>query len=411
LTSAAAERSGKGSLTMPMLVLADELNLDVPCLSYRHNPRFLEVIGVTDLGHAFYNKIHSKHMDELTAVLNSTVAPGRDLRDIIWVFVFAHGAGCSDKAVTMDSTHAVSVFSRTADGIAHRYFERDGGIFSEVFDLAVTVRAMPNLDDIRLLHFAVFALGELPSQSMIYEFKAEYWGVEHELRRSDHTLRAAVLLKAERLAGAPTIGLNGDEVYTALLQRAQDGEEANCGNSTSCSAGTGSCETVPPKDSAGFYCRKGDSGDAWVSVFTEAIQTGLVSLEEVDFPTARAFITDFLPRSQRGRRLMAHYYAGSPTVRGDRTALEEYVRALPSIRASLRELLHGPDDAIVGTEDVRDAFARFAALHEDVRVPVLEEMDIALRQVEWGRLTTKADVRRLLEGDEPNHAATEHDSR
>ena len=388
---------------MSVVIFDDELHLDVPCRSYRHNGRFLEVIGVTDLRHFFYKKVGFEPMEELTRVLNSSLAPSRELRDIIWVFVFAHGVGCSDQAVPRDSIHAVSVFSRTADGMAHRYFERVGENFRELPELAVTVNAMPDLDDIRLLHFAAFDLGELPAQSAFYEFKAEYWGVEHSLHLFDSTLRTALLLDAEKLAGAPAIGLNGDEIYTALLGRPQGGGESNCGNSTSCGAGTGSCEPVPSGLSAGYYCRTGVSGDTWVGVFTEAIQAGLVTLDEADFPAARALITEFLPRSQRGRQLMAYYYVASSNcaIRHDRRALEEYVRALPIIRRCLRELLYGPDDAIVVTEDLRAAWARIAALHQDVRLPTHGRMGDAMRQLHWARLTTKADLLRMLETDGP----------
>jgi hypothetical protein len=392
---------------MSVVILDDALDLDVPCLSYRHNGRFLEVIGVRDLRHFFYRKVGSKPMEELTKVLNSNVAPSRDLRDVIWVFVFAHGAGCSDQAVPRDSTHAVSVFSRTADGMAHRYFERVGGNFREVSKLAVTVKAMPDLDDIRLLHFAAFGLGELPAESAFYEFKAEYWGVEHLLHLSDSTLRTALLLDAEKLGGAPAIGLNGHEIYAALLRQPQDGGDANCGNSTSCGAGTGSCEPVPPEFSAGYFCKAGVHGDAWVGVFTEAIQARLVSLDEVDFPAARSLITEFLPRSQQGRQLMSYYYAASKSVRHDRRALEEYVRALPIIRECLRELLHGPDDAIVMTEDLRAAWARIAALHQDVRLPIHNRIGDAMRQLGWARLTTKADLLRMLESNGSDPAPTD----
>ena len=384
-----------------MVVLADELDLDVPCLSHRHDTRFVEVIGVTDLWHLFYNKIGAEQMEELTKVLNSNVEPSGELRDVIWVFVFAHGAACSSDAVPKDSTHAVSVFSRTADGMAHRYFERDGDDFSETTELAVTVSAVPNLDDIRLLHFGAFALGELPVQSAIYEFKAKVWDIEDTLQRSDHTLRTALLLHAEKIAGAPAIGLHGDEVYTALLRRQEQGD-THCGSDTACPKGTAACVAVPPRDSAGYTCGADDGGDAWVSVFTLAIQAGLVSLEEVDFPAARTFIADFMSQTPRGRQLIAQYYVASPFVRRDRTALEEYVRALPSIRASLRELLYGPDDATVVTEDVRSAWGRLVALHQDVRLPVPAQIASPLRHLDWDRLTTKADLLRVLEGDEPD---------
>ena len=395
---------------MSVVILDDELDIDVPCQSYRHNGRFLEVIGVMDLRHFFYKKVGSKPMEELTKVLNSNVAPSRDLRDVIWVFVFAHGTTCSDQAVPRDSIHAVSVFSRSPDGMAHRYFERVGQNFREVLELAVTVKAMLDLDDIRLLHFAAFDLGELPAQSTFYEFKAEYWGVEGVLHLSDSTLRTALLLDAERLGGAPTIGLNGHEIYTALLGRPQIGEETNCGNSTSCGGGTGSCEAVPSKFSAGYYCKAGVGGDPWVSVFTEAIRAGLVSLDEVDFPAARAVITEVLPRSQQGRQLMAYYYAASSNcaVRIDRRALEEYARVLPIVRDCLRELLYGPDDAIVVTEDLRAAWARIAALHQDIRLPAHVRIASAMRQLDLARLTTKADIVRMLEPDRPDQAHTEH---
>ncbi len=390
---------------MSVVILNSELDFDVPCRSYRHNERFLEVVGVTDLRHFFYKKVGSEPMKELTRVLNANIAPSRDLRDVIWVFVFAHGSECSNQAVPRDSAHAVSVFSRAADGMAHRYFERIGEDFREVPELTVTTRAMPDLDDIRLLHFAAFGLGELPAVSAFYEFKAEYWGVEHVLHLSDPTLRTALLLDAGKLAGAPAIGLNGHEVYTALLQRPQGegGEAANCGNSTSCSAGTGSCEPVPPKFSAGYYCKTGVTGDAWVGVFTEAIQAGLVSLDEVEFPAARAFITEFLPRSQQGRQLMAYYYVASNNwnVRLDRRALEEYVRALPIIRACLHELLYGPDDAVVITEDLRAAWARIMALHQHVHLPIHERIGDAMQQLDWARWTTKADFLRMLETSRP----------
>jgi hypothetical protein len=378
-----------------------ELDLDVPCRSYRHNRRFLEVIGVMDLRHFFYKKVGSKPMEELTRVLNSSLAPSRELRDIIWVFVFAHGARCSDQVIPADSTHAISVFSRTADGMAHRYFERVDANFREIPELAVTVKAVPDLDDIRLLHFAAFGLGELPAQSTFYEFKAEYWGVEHLLHLFDSTLRTALLLDAEKLAGAPAIGLNGDEIYTALLRQPQGGEEGNCGNSTSCGAGSGSCEPVPSGLSAGYYCKTGVNGDTWVGVFTEAIRASLASLDEVDFPAARALITEFLPRSQLGRQFMAYYYVASSNcaVRHDRRALEEYVRALPIIRKCLHELLYGPDDAIVVTEDLRAAWARIASLHQGVRLPAQQRMDRTMRQLDLARMTTKADLLRMLETD------------
>jgi hypothetical protein len=382
---------------MSTVILDSELDLDVPSISHRHDGRFVEVIGVTDLWHFLRNKIRLEQMDALTRILNSRVVSSREVRDVIWVFVFANGPDCSEDSLPMGSTHAVSVFSRTPDGMTHRYFERAGGGFREIGDLEVAVTSVPNLDIIRLLHFGAFAFGELPAQSAIYEFKANVWDIEDTLQRSDHTLRTALLLDAEKIAGAPAIGLHGHEVYTALLRRDDHGV-THCGNDTGCPEGTLDCVPVPPRDSAGYTCGEDDGGDAWVSVFTRAIQAGLVSLDDVDFPAARTFITDFLPQTPRGRQLMAHYYAASPLVRRDRTALEEYVRLLPSIRAGLRNLLYGADDATVVSDDARDAWARLAALNRDVRLPAVALSASEVRHQDWARLTTKADVLRMLEG-------------
>ena len=392
---------------MSIAILSDELDLEVPCLSHRHDARFLEVIGVTDLRHFFYNKIQSDRMDELARIINSNVAPGREFRDVIWVFVFAHGAACSDQAISRDSTHAVSVFSRSAYGMEHRYFEREGDDFREVPELAVIVSAMLDLDEIRLLHFGAFAAGGLPAQSAIYEFRAKSWGVEDALQRTDYTLRAALLLDAGKVGGAPAIGLYGDPVYTALLQRPQGpGEDVHCGNSTSCNnAGNGICVAVPPSSNGGYYCQAAITGDGWVSVFTRAVQVGLVSLDEVDFPAARAVITDLLPKSARGRELMAHYYIASLAIRRDRAALEEYVRILPTLRASLRNLLDGSNDVAVITQDLRDAWTCFVRLHQDARLPALPGIASAVRSLGWDRLATKADFLRALADNESDTAS------
>lgn len=397
---------------MSIAILSDELDLEVPCLSHRHDARFLEVIGVTDLRHFFYNKIQSNRMDELTRVINSNVAPGRELRDVIWVFVFAHGAACSNQVIPRDSTHAVSVFSRSADGMVHRYFEREDNDFREVPELAVLVSAMPDLDEIRLLHFGAFAAGDLPAQSAIYEFKAKSWGVEDALQRIDYTLRAAVLLDARKVGGAPAIGLYGDPIYTALLQRPQGpGEDVHCGNSSSCNnAGNGICVAVPPSYSAGYTCQAAVTGDGWVSVFTRAVQVGLVSLDEVDFPAARAVITDLLPKSARGRELMAHYYIASLAIRRDREALEEYVRILPSLRASLHSLLEGSSDVTVITQDLRDAWTCLVGLHQDAHLPTLARIASAAQTLGWDRLVTKADFLRALAGDESDATSNGEDS-
>jgi hypothetical protein len=376
-------------------VFDDEIEVDVPCDSYRHNQRFLDVIGVTNLRHFFYRKVGWRPMEQLVGTLNSRLAPDRELRDVIWVFLFTHGDECSAEAVQMGATHAVSVFARSADGMAHRYFERVDDGFQEIAELAITVKAMPDLDDVRLLHFAAFELGRLPDESAFYEFKAEYGGVEHVLQLLDPGLRTAVLVDAQKLAGAPTVGLNGHEVYTALLQQGQGLADANCGNSESCSAGTGSCEAVPQGMSAGYYCRTGVHGDAWVGVFTEAIRAGIVTLDECDFPAIRTLITEMLPRSPQGRELMAYYYVASTRFRHDRRALEEYVAILPAIRECVRGLLYGSDDAVVVTEDVRAAWARIRALHTDV--PLTQERTSGvLEQLGSAQIESKADVLRVL---------------
>ncbi len=45
---------GREGVPMSVVILNSELDFDVPCRSYRHNERFLEVVGVTDLRHFFY---------------------------------------------------------------------------------------------------------------------------------------------------------------------------------------------------------------------------------------------------------------------------------------------------------------------------------------------------------------------
>ncbi|MFI5893757.1 hypothetical protein ACIA5D_27005 [Actinoplanes sp. NPDC051513] len=262
---------------------------------------------------------------------------------------------------------------------------------------------MPDLDDIRLLHFAAFGLGELPAQSTFYEFKADYWGVEHELHHFDSSLRTALLLDAKRLGGAPTIGLNGNEVYAALLPQPVNGG-GNCGSSTSCGEGSGSCEPVPPQSSAGYYCKTGNGADAWVDVFTKAIREGLVSSDDVDFPAVRSILTDLLPRSRRGRQLMAYYYVASSccSVRTDLSALEVYVQALPAIRKFVRELLDGSDDAAIVTDDVLIAWARIADLHRDAHMPSRERISRSMSRLGLIRLRTRAELMRMLETDGPD---------
>ncbi|WP_248763406.1 hypothetical protein [Pseudarthrobacter sp. SSS035] len=378
---------------MSVAILSSEVDVGIPRGSYQHNKRFLDVIGVKELRHVFYNEVRPEMVEELAEILHEEVAPHRDLRDIIWVFMFANGPGCSDEIVTKESVHAVSVFCRSADGMDHRYFERAGDSYSEIKELAVTVRAMPDLDDIRLLHFAAFKLNQLPAESVIYEFKAGFWGIEHRLKISDQGLRKAVLVDGQRLAGAPAIGLYGDEIYTALLRRPPGGIGGNCGNSTSCGGGSGSCEAVPPNMSAGYYCKTDSSGDPFVGVFTKAIRLGLVSSDQVDFLRVRKFITEFLPQSQAGRAILANYYTTSAMVRRDREALDEYVRALPLIQRWVRDVLEGPNDLVLLTDDIREISSRIFALHRHVRLPDLPSANSAIGPNHW---STKADLMDFL---------------
>lgn len=389
---------------MSVDIFSGKLDIGTPRGNYEHNPRFLEVIGVKRLRHVFYNDVRPERMEELTEILNGSIAPQRDLRDVIWVFMFTDGSN-SGEVVTRDSVHAVSVFTRTPHGMNHRYFERSGDSYSEVKKLGVAVSAMPDLDDIRLLHFAAFKLHKLPAESAIFEFKAGFWGIEGLLKLFDHSLRKAVLVDAQRLAGAPAIGLYGDEIYTALLRRPQDGIAGNCGNSTSCGAGSGSCEPVPPNMSAGYHCKVDSGGDPFVGVFTKAIRAGLVSSAQVDFLGMRKFLTDFLPRSQSGRALLANYYLASPTIRRDPEALEEFVRVLPVIQRWVGDVLDGPSDVVLFTDAIRDAWSRIWALHEvsRPRVSVGNAGIIdALAKTPW---STKADLLGILNSDENDVAA------
>lgn len=385
---------------MSVAIFSSEVDVGIPRGSYRHNNRFLEVIGVTELRHVFYNGIRSERMGELAKTLNEGVAPQQDLRDVIWVFMFANGHDCTDDIVTEKSVHAVSVFSRTPDGIGHRYFERDGDSYSELKELAVTVKAMPDLDDIRLLHFAAFKLNQLPAESVIYEFKAGFWGNEHLLKLSDYAIRKAVLVDAQRPAGAPAIGLHGDEIYTALLGR-PGGIGGNCGNSTSCGAGSGSCVAVPPNMSAGYTCVSDSSGDPFVGVFTKAIRAGLISPDQVDFVGVRKLITEFLPQSQAGRAILGNYYAMSPMVRRDREALEEYVRALPVIQRCVHDVLDGSNDVALLTDDFLETWSRISALHRDLRLPVILRSDSTIDSMYGTVWSTKADLLALLHLDPP----------
>jgi hypothetical protein len=380
-----------------MNLLGNEVELDVPRLSYQHDRRFLQVIGVEELRHVFCKRVPANQVAEISRALAAIVEPRPELGVVVWVFVFAHGTACTDDAAPRDSVHAISLFCEVPGGLEHRYFERDGTSFPEVDALRVTISAFPTLDDIRLLHFAAFTLGDLPARSVIYEFKSAVWNFEEALQGSDQALREALLLDAERLAGAPALGLYGKQIYTALLQRPVDGL-AHCGNDAACGDGSNECEPVPQGESAGYRCKAGISGDAWIDIFSQAIETGLVSPEEVDFPAARAFITEFLPKSPRGRLLMALYYAVSTAIRRDTAALEQYVLALPSARAAIRGMLDATDDAIVVSPELRDAWARVAALYGGVRLRPVERMTDALRQIDLAQVTTKADVLRMFEG-------------
>jgi hypothetical protein len=389
----------KGDVERRMDLLGNQVELDVRPLSYRSDERFLKVIGVEELRHLLFKKVPAKRVAEISSLLAAMLEPHPELGVVVWVFVFAHGAACTDDAAPRDSVHAVSLFCEVPAGLEHRYFERDGAGFAEVDALKVTMSAFPTLDDIRLLHFAAFTLGELPVQSAFYEFKSGVWNFEDALKGSDYTLREALLLDAERLAGAPALGLYGNHVYAALLQSPGDGA-ANCGNDPACGAGSNECEPVPQGESAGYRCKAGISGDAWIDIFTQAIEQGLVSPEDVDFPAARTFITESLPQSQRGRQLMALYYALSTVIRTDTAALEGYVAALPSIRAAIRGMLDGPPEAIVISPQLREAWARVTALYPGVPLRPLERMAGALRQIDFPRVMTKGDVLRVLEGGE-----------
>ena len=381
---------------MAISVFEEVVDLGVACRSFRHNDRFQEVIGIKELRHTFYNRICAKEMKAFVGALNARVPLDGELGDVLWVFIFCNGLSFSDSAVPEVSVHAISVFSRISEGMRHRYYERTETGFREVRELDVPVRAMLDLDDIRLLHFAPFDLHALPPVSRIYEFKADYWGVEDLLQRSDPRLRRAVLIDGQRLAGAPAIGLNGDEVYAALLRRPQDDEESNCGNNTSCTTGTGTCEAVPPSDSAGYICKSDAYGDPFVSVFTKAIHAGLVSAEAVDFASARRVVTSFLPRSPLGRSIMGLYYVASRAVRRDRTALEEYIHDLPVISRFLHEVLHGPNDAVVITDQLRAACLRILDLHKNVREPIRSWVGDTFAGIDWSSVITKADLLGVL---------------
>jgi hypothetical protein len=228
-----------------------------------------------------------------------------------------------------------------------------------------------------MLHFAKFPLGQLPARSAIFEFKAEVWKMEATLGQGYSTLRVGILEDTQRIAGAPTVGLYGDAFYAAIM--AGNGDGGNCGNAETCPpGGQGSCEPVPPSESAGYRCVTGNGGlnggDGWISVFDQAIKRQLIAPDDADFRLARTLIADFLPLYSQGKRCMSLYYILSMFLRFDRTAMEEYVGALPQLRGGIYELLHGQDDSIIVSEELYAALLRIIALHEEIDNPVVQRI-------------------------------------
>jgi len=392
---------------MSLTVFNQEIALSTTPRTFPHNQRFLDVIGVEELQITFFKKVKSAEMYELAAALSRHIRPQQTCEDPLWLFIFAHGQEGSDHSISIDMTHAFSVFSPAAEGMRHQYFQRDGSVFREVSALDRTVSAIPDLDDIRLLHFASFDLGQLPSRSVILEFKAETWGIEDVLGEDDPSLRVALLLDAKRIAGAPTIGLYGDEVYTALLNDVDGG--GNCGNSTSCPQGTAGCREVKPSESAGYVCDdKTNSGDGWISVFERAMELDLVSIEDFDLGLVRMVMTEFLPKYPRGREYISFYYIGSLVLRHDTEAIEEYVRALPQLRKALRELMYGSDDSIVVPTQLRDAMLKIIALQRRVDMPVFQRiLSVVQRDLETITGMRKSELLDLLEREEPVGVSTD----
>jgi hypothetical protein len=366
---------------MTLTVFDREITVRNEPRTFRHDQRFLTLIGVDELQHTFFRRVELPEMRELAAALGKRVHTGTAIDNPVWVFVFAHGPG-SDRSISAETTHALSVFSPATEGLRLQHFERAGETLREVPALSMTTRAVPDLDDIRLLHFSHFEIGRLPRRSIIWEFKAVTWGVEDVLHRRDPRLREAVLLDAGKIGGAPAIGLYGDQIYATLLKDQGQGTGGHCGNDDACPIGEQGCVPVPPRDSAGYTCGEADGGDGWIGVVNAALKLELLAAENAELDLVRRFITEFLPRYPRGRQYVALYYAGSRSLRRDRRAIEQYVEVLPELGSALRQLLHGDDDSVVLSTELRDAMLRTIALHRRVRRPPFFwrfRRDLALR--------------------------------
>jgi hypothetical protein len=230
---------------MTLTVFDEDITLSTTPHITHHNRRFLNVIRVEELGHVFFRKATLAEVRRVASALSSHIEPEQSLIDPIWLLVFNNGLSAI-KSISMDTTHAFSVFSEVADGMRHQCFERRDDAFREVPSLSTVITKLPDIDDIRMLHFAKFPLGQLPARSAIFEFKAEVWKIEATLGQGYSTLRVGILEDTQRIAGAPTIGLYGDEFYAALM--AGNGDGGNCGNAETCPpGGQGSCEPVPPR--------------------------------------------------------------------------------------------------------------------------------------------------------------------
>ena len=385
---------------MSMQVFDDDIDLVTTPSRTHHNRRFLDVIGVQELDHVFFRKATLLEVRSVASALSSHVQPLQSFGNPIWLFAFNAGPGAGE-SISIDVTNGLSVFSESPGVARHQYFERRGEVFEEVPSLTMPITRLPDIDDIRMLHFASFPFGRLPATSTIIEFKAEEWQNEGILGQGHSMLRLALLNDTGRIAGAPTIGLYGDALYLALLGGGAGGA-SNCGNAETCPpGGQGACEPVPPSQSAGYRCVTGNGGphgDGLVGVFNQAIQQQLVTVEDADFRLVRILITQFLPKHAQGIRFISTYYALSMVLRFDQDALAEYFRALPVIRRGMSELVQGQDDSTVVDEELLAALLGIVSLHEDDRDPEVQQILRRVRSgLELAAGKTRSEVIELLD--------------
>lgn len=361
-------------------LFGNEVTYESDVLEQAHDQPFLDLINVEKLNYNLVPKLSNKEMHEFVAAALSKTQPPTVLEKPLLMYVYTTDESGSANMISVDKTHAFSIFIDSEGQLEHRYFEKGGSTsFSEIPSLRLTLDGGFSNDDVRMLHFAAIGKHGLPDNSTIYEFNLRPDTDSISPEEVDYSLRTALLTDPERYWGAFTSGLYGEELQVALMAPQQPGADNFCGMVnpgpgnlfndgpidpvTECPVGSDPCY-MDPVGGTKKYCTSKDKGGCFAAMATTMSQRVEFEDTTIDFEQLWRFQNEFLLKYDLGRDYIAAYLLTSLFIELDLDSLRLAVDTLPHVYDAIDVLMSDGNQQVVVTPELFDLTT---ALIADVR--------------------------------------------